>query len=274
MPDWLPQTYKWLDNQNNDPAVEQAFALGFQGKQRALDRELHVRELDMRAQQQDLLAQLRREKLNADLVAQEGVAALAGVMGEAARAGFDEASEAKLWETAGKYPALMTRPEFKEFTQQFELSRAAKARKDYLATQITGREDLEDLKFEHRQALLGDKYARLAELQEDSQEAQLLRDQIKHGYDLERDQLKPRAQTGVTRFNLPWTDQRAMDSELKIIEKDLFAKPEDKTKRSEAVYRKYKAIADGYAKPKAQGTNAPGPAISFEDFQNWRKNVK
>lgn len=248
MAEWMNSnipTFSWMSDASPSPGVASAFALGFQAKQHALDRELRVRELDLRADQQNILHQLRTEELNAKRVSQEGVAALASVMGNAAKREFDPESEALLWETASHFPAMMTRPEFREFTQQFELARTARMRNELLKTQITGREDLESIRQQHRLESIASRMDRIADMKFDDQDFKVKFEALQQEHRLERDKVKA-SSGGQERFDLNKSDEIAMRADLQSLQTAFnqgILESAEFDKKRDATIAKYRAKA-------------------------------
>lgn len=241
--EWLAgKDFQWLEPTRPDNTFLHGMELGLRMKHQQQQYALAVREAESKAKLMDSTIRLRESQIFGQEQAAEGFAALGQVLSETAGKWTEPESKAKFWGVAAKYPHVQKSPAFKELVDNFQLADNAELKKQLLDSQIGGRSELETQKFENRQSLLGEKYDRLAELQEDSQEARTIRDEIQHLYRLEENEKKPR---GVGQFHdLKSVDQAAMNAELAVITRNPFnMKPEEKAKRIEGVYRKYKAIA-------------------------------
>lgn len=251
--------FAWMRPTQPDGRILQAMELGMRMKHAQVNNALAIRESESKVKLLETQAQLRLAEITAYEQTAEGNAQLATALSETAGKWTEPESKSRFWGIASRYPQVMKSPQFKELVDNFQLADTALARKQYLDAQIGGREDLEDTKFGHRQALQDEKYTRLAELQEDSQEARTMRDEIIHGYNLERDAKKPNT-SGQKKYDMPYSIELKYRAKLNAINKDLDMKPEDRQKQIEAVYREMKSQFTLPSQPSAAPAKAAVPA--------------
>lgn len=243
--------FNWLKPTQADGTFMRGMQLGMQMRHQRITESIAMQEAESKVKLMDLNFQMKRAELRAYENLAEGNAQLATALSETAGKWTEPESKARFWGIASKYPTVMKSPQFKELVDNFQLADTAKARHDYLQSQIGGREnleniriggreDLEETKFQNRAALQDEKYGYLAELQEDSQEARALRDEIIHGYNLERDAKKPNQSAGK-KYDMPYSVELKYRAMLNAINKDYNLKPAERQKKIEEVYREMKS---------------------------------
>lgn len=263
------QNHPWLFNRLPQPGTDrtaQMFQLGAQMAQ-------HKRAMEYKEQ---ILAAEQEAKMQAA----EGHAALGQVLAKGAGRWTDPEVKREFWETASRYPALMKHPSFRELTQNFELADTAKARADLLGQRQEGQLDVEDARIEgrltleqerakNREALQADKFQRLSGMREDSEEAKLIRDELQHQMDMERDDNRGHP-SGQDRFDMPYSDQLLFKSKLDAVQRDpnLKKNTPEKLKQMEAIYREFeprrRKKSEPAAAPKAVAPAASGSRIKVK----------
>lgn len=244
---WLNRSsFPWLDS-GPSPGVQQAFALGFQAKQNAADRELRARQLEISAREQDILNEMRVQQLEAQRVQQEGLAATTAVVSEIARdkAWTDPARKAQFWAKAAEYPQMQMHPAFRELTQQFELAQRAEEQKLMEATRITGRTDVEAMRQENRMELLNQRFDRMSEQKLDDNALRIELEKLRHEHRLEEGRAKSGA-TADARMDLVKSDEIGLRSELNSLQTAFVQgvlEWEEFQKKRDGVMAKYKARA-------------------------------
>lgn len=250
--------FQWLRDKPDTNRFMQAFQIGANLAQQKTANQMRSQELAARLRSLDMEAQLHKVGLDAKEQIARGHTELGTVLSEigANSAWTDPAAVSRFWQTAAKFPQLMKDPSFRELTQNFELANRAKMQADLLGQRQEGQLTLEQERAENRERLMQEKYGRLAELQEDTQEHRELMAEITNDLAIQRDAVRPNP-TSQLRFDLPYTDQKAMETELEIIKRDRNAEPAEKVKRTDAVYRKWKAVALEREKSRTRPASSP-----------------
>lgn len=242
----------------------QAFQVGAQLKQRQIDNELRVREMEAKWKALDVEQQLSQAKLAAQEQVAAGHAELGQILSEIGANGSwsNPESKAKFWGAAAKHPQLMKDPSFKELTQTFELADTAALRKQLLDAQIGGRVELESLRQQNRLESLTTRLDRMADMKLDDQAFKVELEGLLQEHRLERDKAKS-TRSGDPRFNLKKGDEIAYRHELSALltglNQGILEQSEYEAKR-EKVFAKYKALEINSPEA-APTTNSPAVKV-------------